>query len=267
MEQHHYSLTDLLAIMAALRDPEHGCPWDLQQDFASIVPHTLEEAYEVADTIAREAWDELPGELGDLLFQVVFYARLGEEQARFNFGDVVQAVSAKLVSRHPHVFGNALFNDEAAIKANWEATKAKERKARDAAATSVLDDIPLALPALTRAHKIQKRCAAVGFDWRELPPVVDKIREELDEVMAELEQPERDQDRIADELGDLLFATVNLVRHLKQEPEAVLRRANDKFERRFRAVEQMLAANGKDCSSSSLAEMDDCWRQVKQQED
>ncbi|AEY00690.1 MazG family protein [Oceanimonas sp. GK1] len=263
MEQHQYSLTDLLAIMAALRDPENGCPWDLQQDFASIVPHTLEEAYEVADTIARQAWDELPGELGDLLFQVVFYARLGEEQSRFTFGDVVQAISAKLVSRHPHVFGNARFDDEAAIKANWEATKAAERKARNESATSALDDIPLALPALTRAHKIQKRCAAVGFDWRELPPVVDKIREELDEVMAELNQPERDEDRIADELGDLLFASVNLVRHLKQEPEAVLRRANDKFERRFRAVERLLAADGKDSRACSLEELDGYWNRVK----
>lgn len=266
MKQEHYSLEDLLAIMAALRDPEHGCPWDLKQDFSSIVPHTLEEAYEVADTIAREAWHELPGELGDLLFQVVFYARLGEERSSFNFHDVVQAISTKLVSRHPHVFGDVRFDDEAAIKANWEATKAKERRARDQEATSALDDIPLALPALSRANKIQKRCAAVGFDWGELPPVVDKIREELDEVMEEVNQPERDDDRIADELGDLLFATVNLVRHLKQEPEAVLRRANAKFERRFRAVEQLLAADGKDCTSSSLAEMDDCWRWVKQSE-
>ncbi|MDV2856799.1 MULTISPECIES: nucleoside triphosphate pyrophosphohydrolase [Oceanimonas] len=266
MTQQHYSLDDLLGIMAALRDPQRGCPWDLKQDFASIVPHTLEEAYEVADTIAREAWNELPGELGDLLFQVVFYSRLGEEQSRFDFNDVVQAISAKLVSRHPHVFGDKQLNDEAAIKANWEATKAEERKARDAAATSALDDIPLALPALSRANKMQKRCAAVGFDWNELSPVVDKIREELDEVMEEINQPERDDDRIADELGDLLFATVNLVRHLKQEPESVLRRANSKFERRFRAVEQMLTERGKNCQSSSLAEMDDCWRRVKQQE-
>lgn len=266
MTQQHYSLDDLLGIMAALRDPQRGCPWDLKQDFASIVPHTLEETYEVADTIAREAWSELPGELGDLLFQVVFYAHLGQEQSRFDFNDVVQAISHKLVSRHPHVFGDKPLNDEAAIKANWEATKAEERKARDADATSALDDIPLALPALTRANKMQKRCAAVGFDWGELPPVVDKIREELDEVMEEVNQPERDDDRIADELGDLLFATVNLVRHLKQEPESVLRRANNKFERRFRAVEQLLAEQGKDCQSSSLAEMDDCWRQVKQQE-
>ncbi|MCT7654961.1 nucleoside triphosphate pyrophosphohydrolase [Oceanimonas sp. NS1] len=266
MEQHQYSLADLLTIMAALRDPESGCPWDLKQDFASIVPHTLEEAYEVADTIARQAWEELPGELGDLLFQVVFYARLGEEQARFNFADVVQAVSEKLVSRHPHVFGQARFDDEAAIKANWEATKAAERKERDASATSALDDIPLALPALTRAHKMQKRCAAVGFDWRELPPVVDKIREELDEVMEEVNRPEHDADRIADELGDLLFATVNLVRHLKQEPESVLRRANDKFERRFRGVEQLLAADGRSSRDCSLEELDGYWNRVKRGE-
>ncbi|PSJ39324.1 nucleoside triphosphate pyrophosphohydrolase [Zobellella taiwanensis] len=266
MEKHHYSLSDLLAIMAALRDPESGCPWDLRQDFASIVPHTLEEAYEVADTIERGALAELPGELGDLLFQVVFYSRLGEECSLFNFGDVVQAISHKLVARHPHVFGNADFDSEEQVKANWEHTKAEERRAKDAAATSALDDIPRGLPALSRANKIQKRCAAVGFDWRELPPVVDKIREELDEVLEEVNQHERDPDRIADELGDLLFATVNLVRHLKQDPEAVLRRANDKFERRFRAVEQALRADGKDSRGCSLEELDSYWNRVKCQE-
>ncbi len=263
MEHYNYSLGDLLAIMAALRDPENGCPWDLKQDFASIVPHTLEEAYEVADTIERGDIAELPGELGDLLFQVVFYSRLGEEQSLFSFGDVVQAISHKLVRRHPHVFGNAELDSEEQIKANWEQTKAAERRTRDATATSALDDIPRNLPALSRANKMQKRCSAVGFDWRELPPVVDKIHEELDEVMAELNRPEQDPERVADELGDLLFACVNLVRHLKQDPETVLRRANDKFERRYRGVEQALQADGKDSRDCSLDELDGYWRQVK----
>lgn len=266
MENYNYSLSDLLAIMAALRDPENGCPWDLKQHFGSIVPHTLEEAYEVADAIERGDLTALPGELGDLLFQVVFYARLGEEQALFNFGDVVQSISHKLVARHPHVFGGAEFADEAAIKANWETTKAAERLARDSSATSVLDDIPQALPSLSRANKIQKRCASVGFDWRELPPVVDKIREELDEVMEEVNAPERNADRIADELGDLLFSCVNLVRHLKQDPEQVLRRANTKFERRFRALEQAVLADGKASRDCSLAELDGYWEQVKSRE-
>ncbi|GGB35815.1 nucleoside triphosphate pyrophosphohydrolase [Oceanisphaera marina] len=265
MKQQDYSLDDLLAIMARLRDPEQGCPWDKKQNFASIVPHTLEEAYEVADTIDRGAMHELPGELGDLLFQVVFYAQLGKEQSQFDFNDVVQAISEKLVRRHPHVFGDAAFNSEAQVKANWEQVKAEERQALDNTATSVLDDIPRNLPALTRANKIQKRCSAVGFDWRELPPVIDKIHEELDEVMAELKPPapEQDQDRIADELGDVLFACVNMVRHLKQDPEAVLRRANDKFERRFRAVERALHSDGKDSRACTLEELDDYWRQAK----
>lgn len=265
MKQQDYSLDDLLAIMARLRDPEQGCPWDQKQNFASIVPHTLEEAYEVADTIDRGALHELPGELGDLLFQVVFYAQLGKEQSQFDFNDVVQAISEKLVRRHPHVFGDAAFNNEAQIKANWEQTKAEERQALDNTATSVLDDIPRNLPALTRANKIQKRCSAVGFDWRELPPVIDKIHEELDEVMAELKPSgqEQDQDRIADELGDVLFACVNMVRHLKHDPEAVLRRANDKFERRFRAVEQALYTDGKNSRACTLEELDGYWRQAK----
>ncbi|MBU3824184.1 MAG: nucleoside triphosphate pyrophosphohydrolase [Candidatus Oceanisphaera merdipullorum] len=263
-----YSLDDLLGIMAALRDPASGCPWDQKQDFVSMVPHTLEEAYEVADTVARNALNELPNELGDLLFQVVFYAQLGKEQALFDFNDVVQAVSEKLIRRHPHVFarnelGEAGLTTEAEIKANWEATKAQERQQLDASATSALDDIPRNLPALTRANKIQKRCSAVGFDWQALAPVLDKIYEELDEVMAELKDPQPDNARIADELGDVLFACVNLVRHLKQDPEAVLRGANDKFERRFRGVEQALQQHGKRSQDCSQEELDAYWRQVK----
>ncbi|MGO4998054.1 nucleoside triphosphate pyrophosphohydrolase [Oceanisphaera sp. W20_SRM_FM3] len=270
-----YSLDDLLGIMAALRDPVSGCPWDQKQDFVSMVPHTLEEAYEVADTVTRNALDELPNELGDLLFQVVFYAQLGKEQALFDFNDVVQAVSEKLIRRHPHVFtsnepnselGEIKLSSEAEIKANWEVTKAQERQQLDASATSALDDIPRNLPALTRANKIQKRCSAVGFDWQELAPVLDKIYEELDEVMAELKDPQQDSARIADELGDVLFACVNLVRHLKQDPEAVLRGANDKFERRFRGVEHALQQDGKRSQDCSLQELDAYWRQVKQKE-
>lgn len=261
-----YSLDDLLGIMARLRDPVSGCPWDQQQDFASIVPHTLEEAYEVADTITRQALDELPGELGDLLFQVVFYAQLGKEQALFDFNDVLQAVCEKLIRRHPHVFGEQNLVSEADINANWEAIKAQERRQLDASATSALDDIPRNLPALSRANKIQKRCSAVGFDWQELAPVFDKIYEELDEVKAELAAPEQDQARIMDELGDVLFACVNLVRHLKQDPEAVLRGANDKFERRFRGVEQALLADDKRSQNCSAAELDAYWRQVKLKE-
>lgn len=267
MKQEGYSLDDLLGIMAALRDPVSGCPWDKKQNFASIVPHTLEEAYEVADTIERGALNELPSELGDLLFQVVFYAQLGKEQAQFDFNDVVQAISDKLVRRHPHVFADAELKNAAQVQANWEHTKAQERQALDANATSALDDIPRNLPALSRANKIQKRCSAVGFDWQELPPVIDKIHEELDEVLAELgpagAEQQRDQARIADELGDLLFACVNLVRHLKKDPETVLRGANNKFERRFRAVEVALQADGKCSQDCSAAELDDYWRQAK----
>ncbi|MBO1519320.1 nucleoside triphosphate pyrophosphohydrolase [Oceanisphaera pacifica] len=263
MKQQNYSLDDLLAIMAALRDPVNGCPWDKKQTLASIVPHTLEEAYEVADTIERGAITELPGELGDLLFQIVFYAQLGKEQSQFDFNDVIQAINDKLVRRHPHVFADQVFSSEAQVKANWEQTKAEERQALDANATSVLDDIPRNLPALTRANKIQKRCSAVGFDWRELAPVIDKIHEELEEVKAELTPSLPNQERIADELGDLLFACVNLVRHLKKDPEAVLRGANDKFERRFRMVEKALQAAGKDSRECSEEELDRYWQQAK----
>lgn len=259
-----YQLDDLLAIMTRLRDPEHGCPWDLKQDFRSIVPYTLEEAYEVADSIERDDIPALKGELGDLLFQVIFYCQLAREQGLFEFADVVQAVSEKLTRRHPHVFGGRQFADVAAINANWEAEKARERQQKDVAAVSVLDDIPLGLPALSRANKIQKRCASVGFDWTELGPVLDKVHEEIDEVMHEVNQPEPDRERIAEELGDLLFANVNLVRHLGHESEQVLRAANQKFERRFREVERRLTADGRDLRACSLEEMEEVWQQVKE---
>lgn len=257
-----YQLADLLAIMETLRDPERGCPWDKKQSFASIVPYTLEEAYEVAAAIEAGQWDELKGELGDLLFQVIFYAQLGKEQALFDFGDIVDTVSDKLIRRHPHVFGEADLGNEQAVKANWEATKSRERAERDQ--TSVLDDIPQALPALSRALKIQKRCASVGFDWKTLGPVVDKVHEEIDEVMEEALMADVNPDRVADELGDLLFATVNLVRHLGHDPEKVLRGANAKFERRFRKVEALIAEQGLAVSDCSLEKLDATWNRVKE---
>lgn len=257
-----YQLADLLAIMETLRDPERGCPWDKKQSFASIVPYTLEEAYEVAAAIEAGQWDELKGELGDLLFQVIFYAQLGKEQGRFDFAGIVDTVSDKLIRRHPHVFGEADLGNEQAVKANWEATKSRERAERDQ--TSVLDDIPLALPALSRALKIQKRCASVGFDWKTLGPVVDKVHEEIDEVMEEALMADVNPERVADELGDLLFATVNLVRHLGHDPEKVLRGANAKFERRFRKVEELIAEQGLAVSDCSLERLDAAWNRVKE---
>ncbi|RJG39986.1 nucleoside triphosphate pyrophosphohydrolase [Motilimonas pumila] len=267
MKSNTDTMARLLEIMAQLRDPETGCPWDIKQTFASIVPHTLEEAYEVADAIERNDYGELKGELGDLLFQVVFYAQLAQEQKLFDFKDIVDTVSEKLVRRHPHVFADADLNDEAAVMQNWEAEKAKERAAKgDVAVTesSVLDNVPTTLPALTRANKIQKRCATVGFDWETLEPVVDKIKEEIDEVLDEVHQVTVDQDRVEDEVGDLLFATVNLCRHLKKDPEQALRRANLKFERRFRQVEQHFSNQNKDMSDCSLDEMEQVWQQVKE---
>lgn len=260
----HYDLPALLAIMAQLRSPDGGCPWDRKQTFDSIVPHTLEEAYEVADAIAQQDWQGLKSELGDLLFQVVFYAQLGKEQGLFDFADIIDALGDKLVRRHPHVFAEQVFADEQVVKTNWEAQKAQERQSM--AKASALDDIPRALPALSRAHKIQKRCASVGFDWKELKPVVDKVHEEIDEVMAEVVMADVDDARVRDELGDLLFACVNLVRHLGHEPEQVLRGANDKFERRFRHVEQLIAAQGLKIEQCSLDTLEQAWCNVKQTE-
>ncbi|ABL99241.1 nucleoside triphosphate pyrophosphohydrolase [Shewanella amazonensis] len=263
-EEPNADINPLLAIMAKLRDPKHGCPWDKAQRFETIVPFTLEEAYEVADTIERMDLDELPDELGDLLFQVVFYCQLGKEQGLFDFDEVVKRICAKLTSRHPHVFGDIEVSSSKEVKDNWEAIKASERKAKDK--HSVLDDVPVGLPALSRAAKIQKRVARVGFDWGELPPVVAKVEEEIAEVLAEVQVDSPDQERVASEMGDLLFAVVNMARHLGVEPEQALRRANQKFERRFRGVEELATLGGRQLTDYSLAELDGFWDQVKEQE-
>lgn len=269
-----YQLNDLLHLMARLRDPQHGCPWDLQQNYASIVPHTLEEAYEVADAIQSGDFDHLPGELGDLLFQVVYYSQLAREEGRFDFATVVDAITRKLVRRHPHVFPDGdLYGppelprlDEAAIKQRWEEIKAEERAEKAAAPEqlSLLDDVPSALPALSRAAKLQKRAAQVGFDWPEALPVVDKVREELGEVLEAMS--ENDPQAIAEELGDLLFVVVNLARHLKVDPENALRAANGKFERRFRFIEQALREVGRPIESCDLEELDGLWGEAKKAE-
>ena len=267
-----YQLSDLLYLMARLRDPEGGCPWDLQQDFASIVPHTLEEAYEVADAIEREDFAHLPSELGDLLFQVVYYSQLGQEQQMFDFSTVVHSITEKLVRRHPHVFADgqlyaarqtSAVNSEQ-VKQRWEEIKQQERaeQAEPEQAVSVLADIPLNMPALSRALKIQKRASSVGFDWSSLPPVLAKVDEELQEVREALASG--DQAAISEELGDLLFATVNIARHLKVNPETALRAANIKFSERLQAVEQQARQQGVALSDCTEVQLDAMWNLAKQ---
>lgn len=254
----------LLAIMAQLRDPQTGCEWDRVQTFDTIAPYTLEETYEVLDAIARKDFTALKEELGDLLYQVVFYARMAQEQQLFDFNDVCEAISNKLERRHPHIFAIENENNLATEKHRWEKIKAQEREAK--AQYSLLDDIPATLPALMKAEKIQKRCASVGFDWHELSPVLDKVYEEIDEVMAEVKKAPRDDQRIEDELGDLLFSVVNLSRHLKQKPEQALNRACRKFEQRFRFVEKMLTEQGINIENASLEEMEISWQKAKEKE-
>ncbi|MDP4945862.1 nucleoside triphosphate pyrophosphohydrolase [Alishewanella sp. SMS8] len=252
-------ISRLLSIMSALRDPVSGCPWDLKQSYASIVPYTLEEAYEVADAIARDSFDELKDELGDLLFQVVFYAQLAKEEGRFQFEDCVTAICDKLERRHPHVFGNLRAEDADTVLKNWEALKSTERK--ESGQHSVLDNIPQAMPALSRAYKLQKRCANVGFDWPDVSGCWNKVKEEILEV----EQTAPGSAELTEELGDLMFALVNVVRKHKLDPEAVLRAANSKFEKRFRAVELTLAEQGRSTEQATLDEMEQIWQQVKRQ--
>ncbi len=282
-----HDLDDLLTLMAVLRDAEQGCPWDLKQDWDSIVPHTLEEAYEVADAIERRAWHELPAELGDLLFQVVYYAQFGAEEGRFDFHDVVDTLTAKMLRRHPHVFPDGTLGSrrppgvsaeeiEAAqaeidnVSSRWESLKAEERAERasggdasrwDSEAASVLDDVPRTLPALSRAAKLSKRAARAGFDWPDARGVVAKIREELSEVEEALAAGDREH--AAEEVGDLLFAVTNLARTLKADPEQCLRATNAKFERRFRHLETAIAADGVALEEAGLDLMERHWQAAK----
>ena len=250
-------IATLLEIMRRLRGPD-GCPWDREQTFATIAPYTVEEAYEVAATIEDGDFQALPDELGDLLFQTVFHARMAEEAGLFDFGDVVAAITAKMIRRHPHVFGDAdAAKDAAGQKLAWEALKAHERRAKNQ--TSILDDVPLALPALLRAEKLQRRAASVGFDWDDAAKVVDKIAEEAREVV----EAGDDQDKRTEEVGDLLFVVANLARHLKVDPEAALRAANAKFTRRFKFIEAELEAGGRAPANASLDEMETLWLQAK----
>ena len=251
----------LIEIMAALRTPGSGCPWDLEQTFATIAPYTLEEAYEVADAIARGSMDDLKDELGDLLLQVVFHARMAQEQGAFGFDDVVEAITTKLVRRHPHVFADADGKTAEAVKGLWEKIKAEERAGRPEPPKGALAGVPAALPALTRALKLQDKAGRVGFDWNDPRAVLAKIREEADEIEAELDKTDRS--KAGSEVGDLLFAVVNLARHLQADPEAILRDTNRKFERRFASIEAALAARGKLPKDASLAEMDALWDEAK----
>ena len=258
------ALRRLLDVMAALRDPAGGCPWDREQTFATIAPYTIEEAYEVADAIARGDTAALRDELGDLLFQVVYHARMAEEAGRFDFAEVAAGIADKMVRRHPHVFGDAAARDAAEQTVAWEAQKRAERAARAEHAT--LAGVAVGLPALTRAVKLQKRAGRVGFDWKDAPPILDKIAEELGELRHEMAAPQRDPARLADELGDLLFACANLARHLELDPESALRGTNAKFERRFRRIEALLAATGKRPEEATLDEMERLWEQAKREE-
>ncbi len=257
------ALQRLLAIMRKLRDPDGGCPWDREQDFGSIAPYTIEEAYEVADAIARGEPEALRGELGDLLFQVVFHAQMGSEKNWFDFASVADAIADKLTERHPHVFADAQRGSAAELNRAWEDHKARERAARRGGQPGELDDVPLALPSLARAAKLGKRAGRVGFDWSDASGVRAKIDEELRELD---ELPVADGQRRAEELGDLLFATANWARHLGVDPEEALRLANAKFERRFRAMEKLAAARGQGLRSLSAQAWDSLWNEVKSAE-
>jgi ATP diphosphatase len=268
-------LSRLLNIMQQLRDPKTGCPWDQKQNFASIVPHTIEETYEVADAIFSGNMADIKDELGDLLFQVVFYAQLGKEQGEFDFEDIAKAISDKLLRRHPHVFDASHECDATKLKDNehntqdelnnqWEQIKAQERATKNKALdTSTLANIPQGMTPLLRAQKIQKKCSKVGFDWTELPPVVDKIYEEIEEVLAEVNVSEPDQQAVEEEIGDLLFAVVNLARHTSVNAETALIKANRKFEKRFRQVEQVIEKQGLRMESANIQQMEAAWQQIK----
>jgi ATP diphosphatase len=272
------SIKKLRWIMSELRDPQTGCPWDIKQDFASITSHTLEEAYEVVDAIEQGDFVELEKELGDLLFQVIFYSQLGKEQQHFDFDSVIAAICEKLIRRHPHVFAQANLQTDEEIKTNWENEKTLERQQKNQQQMgssdnpsyltnlSILADIPKNLPALSQAAKIQKRCSHVGFDWDNMTDVFAKIEEEVQEVKEELEADSLDKKALAEEIGDLMFAVVNLCRHAKEDPETLLRQANKKFTRRFVGVEEHVNQSGKTFTEHDLAELENYWQQVKIQE-
>jgi ATP diphosphatase len=260
-------MAELLAVMARLRDPKSGCPWDIEQDFASIAPYTIEEAYEVAGAIEDSDWPALKEELGDLLLQVVFHARMAEERGLFDFADVAAGIADKMVRRHPHVFAGAAGIESAAAQTTaWEEHKARERAEKAAQkSSSLLDGIPRALPALLRALKLQKRAASVGFDWDSAPRVVEKIAEEAGEI-AEAQSAGASAAKLEEEVGDLLFAVANLARHLKADPESALRAANEKFARRFRHIEKVLEARGSSPAKATLEEMEAIWQAAKKSE-
>ena len=266
-------LSRLLEIMAALRNPDGGCPWDLEQDFASISNYTIEEAYEVADAIERKDFSDLREELGDLLLQPVYHAQMASEQGLFDIGDVIYAITEKLIRRHPHVFGEEAARNAGGAKAKWDEVKAEERAkkaARKQAATSLLDDVPNVLPALARAEKLSRRAASVQFDWPDWRETLAKVREELDEVAQAAEASENAQglhkDKVQEELGDLLFAAANLARKLGIEPEAALRDANAKFNRRFRYVEQRAAEDAVALADAGLERLDGYWNEIRARE-
>jgi MazG family protein len=252
-------LAGLLQLMQFLRSPDGGCPWDREQSFATIAPYTIEEAYEVASAIQEQDWTHLKEELGDLLFQVVFHAQMASERGLFDFQDVAAGIVAKMIARHPHVFAGAKQPDSPAAQTEaWEALKRRERAQKH---ESLLDDVPMALPALTRAEKLQKRAGSVGFDWENAHKVLDKLSEEAAEVVEAAESG--DQAHVEEEMGDLLFVVANLARHLKIDPEEALRKANHKFVRRFRHIEKSLAAAGRTPSEASLEEMEALWQEAK----
>jgi nucleoside triphosphate diphosphatase len=261
-----YTLDDLLGVMARLRDKDNGCPWDIEQSFATIAPYTIEEAYEVADAIARDDLEGLKEELGDLLLQVVYHAQMASEDARFDFADVADGIARKMIRRHPHVFGD-VDHDAFLTGDTWRRLKDEEKAERGAPGSdSRLDDVPLALPALTRAVKLQMGAAEVGFDWASLVPVLNKAEEEIAELKAAVAASEGDKShkqRVAEEFGDLLFVMANTARHLKVDPEAALRSANDKFARRFRSIEHALAEDGRKPEDATLEEMDQLWDEAK----
>ncbi len=260
MRQNQPPIERLLDIMARLRDPRSGCPWDLEQTFGTIAPYTIEEAYEVADAIERGDMEDLKGELGDLLFQVVFHARMAEERELFDFDTVAQGIIDKMIARHPHVFGDTTIADAEAQTKAWEEYKAAER-AQDARHQGVLDGVAATLPPMVRALKLQRRAARVGFDWASARDVMDKLDEEAAEIAAEIDG--NDADRLEDEVGDLLFVCVNLARKLDVDPDRALKRANAKFERRFRHIESRLAEMGREPAQSTLVEMENLWTEAK----